>query len=1616
MSTKKADFIPYPEFEDPDFYKKIYSKKEFHKTKIAKSFLDQKIEEVCDPDQFNLQSYQEFLRNYISTSTHYNGLLAFWGVGTGKCVLPETDVYVDGDLMQIEQIWEKYNSGISRTDKDGGQWSDPSKKLTINTYDETSGKLFEYPINQLYKQTITEKINVLELDNGQTIKMTKNHHLLTEKGWSNDFDKCQYIAIPRILKNTKNQKSIGKDLAYFLGWQISEGHECDDQYCLLVTNTDLNVLNNLMTSIKAIAHEHNLNINNPNIIHSVERAPHLQLYSKDYVEFLERNEYEWGHLSAGKSIPKIIMNAPVDELRTFLQAYFDAESHVDKKNCTIEISTASYKIIVQLQHLLKLFGIDMIYKLTQKMATNGKRIYRDYYVGYIRSEDLRKYQMDIGYTLQYKKDDLDFICSKKVNPNKCRFNLNGLIKEIKQSTHLPNEVFVNKDYIYKSTEPSRTSVYKIINNLENIITGQYDLPKRNSSKYVLDIKYLRSKIMQLKFAIESEMMFVKINKYTEEDYTGPVYDLEVNCHHNYIANGIICHNTCAAIQVAEGLKETVKKLGRKIYIIAKKQVRPNFWKELYSTKREKQETIPGSKQCTGSTYHIPKSEEKDEARRERKIRSKIKQYYEFYGIQSFANYVDFNVKKEYPDVGDFFSNSVIIVDEAHGLTGEAKSKTQSKKTGEKTGKQKKVSERGILTVLQEILKESTGIKLILLTATPMKNEAPDLVDLLNLLLINDKRPVVDKKKLFPNENDVNETYLAELAKGYVSYIRGENPVTFPQIVEPNPTDLDLPPPQMYTPAPIYSETGELLDKNDLMEKMTLIRCPMSIYQYSNYINIVGKTTSKTSKKAESIDLVGRQSSNIIFPTSSNPNVGQYGNEGFKHAFDEYTDPSPAIAYGKTKTGNALFKKKSIQYKYKDFNEGFLSLSKIGKYSKKLETYLKNVIKSKGILYTYSDFVDGGAKIIALLLEENGFVRYKPQTKLSAQDLLYKDGKTKQYRCAICGTFKDNVVHQPTNKKFHKFIQATYVLFTGDESKYSKEEIDIVNSDDNIDGQLIKIIVGTRVSGEGIDYRRIREVHIIDPWHNNTRLYQVIGRAARHCSHKDLPADERKVTVYKYCSAPPQLYYDYINQLPNLIGKGLMQSNIPLTNQNGLSLTYQDIFTETSDEKVYRRIEKKDIFVKRIERILKMVAIDCALNKNANIFPTDVDDTRQCDYMKCDYTCAGDVEKIDDSKMEVNLDTYNLHFSEPQINRAQKIIYDLFKFNFVMDLSNIIKLIQERQKDIEIEYINEALDRIVGNPPYRPPIELVDRFNRYGHVIFAKPYYIFQPHDLDDNKAPLYYRITPLTIKKHFLNLEALKSETLAHLPQIQKQLGEQMGKKEVSININETINDLVKTGNKYQINAKLDRLTPDIQETIFEEVIYSKKYPQSFQNILIDYFNNLDKLYAYMSMGEKPKYLAHKINFNIRLYDEKIEKWITVDESHHKITAMASTMKALQSAKPIREPSKLHGYVKYNPKKQDYEFKLVDYDKQSLKLTKPSITKKGAKPNISKKSKITGKVCKNFARKDLVNYANTLAISGVTSGTKKETLCDLIELKFRELDDKDGESRWFYNMAESLNL
>jgi hypothetical protein len=76
---------------------------------------------------------------------------------------------------------------------------------------------------------------------------------------------------------------------------------------------------------------------------------------------------------------------------------------------------------------------------------------------------------------------------------------------------------------------------------------------------------------------------------------------------------------------------------------------------------------------------------------------------------------------------------------------------------------------------------------------------------------------------------------------------------------------------------------------------------------------------------------------------------------------------------------------------------------------------------------------------------------------------------------------------------------------------------VFNSPENKDGKLLKIMFGTQAVMEGVDFKNVRQVHILDPWWNDSRVQQIIARSIRLCSHSSLPKSQRIVDVFIHLS-------------------------------------------------------------------------------------------------------------------------------------------------------------------------------------------------------------------------------------------------------------------------------------------------------------------------------------------------------------------------------------------------------------------------------------------------------------------------------------------------------------------
>ena len=133
---------------------------------------------------------------------------------------------------------------------------------------------------------------------------------------------------------------------------------------------------------------------------------------------------------------------------------------------------------------------------------------------------------------------------------------------------------------------------------------------------------------------------------------------------------------------------------------------------------------------------------------------------------------------------------------------------------------------------------------------------------------------------------------------------------------------------------------------------------------------------------------------------------------------------------------------------------------------------------------------------------------------------------------------------------------------------------------NFQGEIIKVLMITASGAEGINLKNVRYVHIMESFWHPVRTEQVIGRARRICSHKDLPPELQTVEVFMYLMtfSQEQLDSDASIEL-RLNDKSKRDGKTPIT----------------SDEALYEIATIKETINKNLLTTIKESAIDCSIH-------------------------------------------------------------------------------------------------------------------------------------------------------------------------------------------------------------------------------------------------------------------------------------------------------------------------------------------------------------------------------------------------------------------------------------
>jgi hypothetical protein len=1150
-------------------------------------------------------------------------------------------------------------------------------------------------------------------------------------------------------------------------------------------------------------------------------------------------------------------------------------------------------------------------------------------------------------------------------------------------------------------------------NFNQKIADKKEFQDNKLNGVVAPIKERAEVLERMPFELSSHQLFVKSFMSFQTPYNSML-----------LYHGLGTGKTCSAIGIAEDMRSYLKKfqINKSIIIVASPNVQTNFRLQLFDEKKLfKRNGEWNFNGCVGNSIirEINPTGIKNYPREKviQQINLVIKKNYTFLGYIQFSNVIE-SLSTNIDKLKKEFNGRLVIIDEYHNMRTafDAEDKRTQKK---QTTKQ-----------LDILVENADNLRLLLLSATPTYNSYKEIIWTLNLLNKNDKRPPIKEKDIFEKNGNFKpdgKERLIAASRGYVSFVKGDNPYVFPFRVYPfnYPHSKERHQTHRVKPNKVIFPTIQLngVDIPD-ESQLTILRSHLTFVKINEqqseiYKNILEQTIEKNENFA---DLSGFkytelqlpiQCLNISYPISESDNDTDHNN--------------PATYVGSEGLKRIMRYRDTMAFKdgfeYRSGYEGFFNLSTIGQYSCKIQAICNEILNSTGVILIYSNYLDGGLVPMALALEEMGMRRF--------------------------GEGKSLFATPPS-----KFNGQQYVMITGDKrlSPNNSGEVNAATNIINRNGDAVKVILITSAGAEGIDLKFIRQVHIIDPWYNMNRIEQIIGRAVRNFSHKDLPFEQRNVQIFLYATL----------------------------------LRKKEQNMEAIDLYVYRKAEQKAIQMGRITRVLKEGAVDCLLNYEQQNYThknlveegygyvrqllsdgTDIPDfpvgdmpySSNCDYMeKCEYLCYPYSDKDEyEENLKVEEETYDETFIKMNTNALQKKIEALFKESYIYNYEKLYKDLTKGRtyNDTQVYY---ALSNLIDKR-----IIIYDKYERPGYLVNVGEFYLFQPKELSNIHIDLYERRNPLMYKRNKLNIN-LNEKYLKKIEESSKvELEKEKEKeKEPEIKVDtrpksstliliEKIYNRIKfyDNDPLEIQHKEDEhdmgrflgqsvnilrsslseiFQGDMKKHLIELavgcVIDTFSYEQKI-DLIRDYYQNrfngnlnkIIKKYIHVFVknigGTKVAILYRynpiekKLIMEPKIISEngQVEAGVSYD-TEMEINEYINRYKD-QTRKKLHTPL---GYVSYDPKKNGCFFKMVDLDKK--RNTGRFCYQKTRQDLIGQDKKGNKTILGDIDKMIPTDIIETFVDNPIYYKMKKEQLCSFLMITLKVLNEIRDERVWYISLEE----
>lgn len=343
-------------------------------------------------------------------------------------------------------------------------------------------------------------------------------------------------------------------------------------------------------------------------------------------------------------------------------------------------------------------------------------------------------------------------------------------------------------------------------------------------------------------------------------------------------------------------------------------------------------------------------------------------------------------------------------------------------------------------------------------------------------------------------------------------------------------------------------------------------------------------------------------------------------------------------------------------------------------SPKYNALIKNIQEIDGTSIVYSDYrMVEGLKTLGMSFEANDWSEIKVVMNDSKKIDIDFNASAKNFFAKFSDPETGSYMKQANEIILNIFNNKLSELPKSIRDKLDEIKKTLSNSEGNMRGDYMKVLMITRSGAEGISLRNVRGVHILEPYWNNIRVDQVIGRANRTNSHIELPPKNRNFRVYYYMSKFSDQHTIDVGLIIKRTDKG-----------------------KTSDEVIKRIANKKSSVISGFLTNLKNASIDCSIHKSSHVglecleFKGDVSDFDNA----FTFNIADEyIEREEDNSMKTNLKTYVVQFKSIQSIKNKKFIYvvkkdaiydhEMYTKTGVLDRIGTMKKINDIQYEVSM---------------------------------------------------------------------------------------------------------------------------------------------------------------------------------------------------------------------------------------------------------------------------------------------------------------------------------------------